>query len=234
MFDENLDPDNDAAATEGDNGEDANNDASATDDKSQQSDDSSQDIDWEKRYKGLQRASEKKSKKLEDELTKQKSDLESTVTELEEMRSDSGSLESKQKEAEEAKTKLEDDVQALQKEHDQLQTQINQQNIVMSEFPHLAPVAKFIPTAESDDDFRTGAKEFSDALTTMVNKGVETSLEGSSATFKKGDDDELKPSESELDEAWAIVYQYAGDPKHQKEYDEAYEKVMAADSGSEL
>lgn len=231
------DPENDDTATDNGDAED-NSDAndSATDDNSQQSDDddASQDEDWEARYKGLQRATEKKRTNLEGKLTKAESDLESKTTELEGMKSDSGSLESKQKEAETAKGDLENEVQSLQEKHDQLENQLNQQNIVMSEFPQLAPVAKFIPNAESDEDFRTGAKEFNDAISTMIDTGVESSLKGSSATFKEGDSDDLDPGDKELDAAWETVYKYGGDPDHVEEYEAANAKIMAADPNKEL
>ena len=120
MFIPDDDLDNtDDSATDGDlddakkdNGE--TQDDAATNGDNQQSDDAGSDVNWEERYKGLQRASEKKRKQLEDQLAKESSELEATVTELETVKGDTGSLEQKKVETEEAKEKLENDLQTLE------------------------------------------------------------------------------------------------------------------------
>jgi chromosome segregation ATPase len=231
MFDDDLDPENDATATDGDDTEGE----SATDDNDQQSDgNDDSNVDWEKRYKGLQRATEKKRNELEAQLETAQKEIESTTTELEEVKGDTGSLEKKKTEAEESKEKLENEIQTLQSEHDSLQKQIDQQNIVMTDFPHLAPVAKFIPAADDEEGFRKGAEELSTAINTYVDKGVETSLKGSSATFEEGDSDDMDSGASELEEAWQVVYQYAGNPEKQEEYDAAYAIIEKAGANQTL
>ncbi len=235
---DDLDPDDDDTNTDnGDNGDDTAADDSTTDDNSQQSDDDAgddDDRDWEASYKGLQRASEKKRNELESQLAKAKTNLESTTTELEEAKSDSGSLETKQKEAAEAKEKLENEVQTLQDEHGALEKKIKQQTIVMSEFPHLAPVAKFIPIANDEEGYRKGAEELSTAINTMIDDGVKTSLDGSSATFKTGEEEEITDSDNELDEAWDTVYATAGNPEKLEEYNKAFAKIREADPNAGL
>jgi chromosome segregation ATPase len=231
MFDEELDPENDDQATT--DGDDTTNgdDASTTNDDSQQSGDD--DRDWKESYKGLQRASEKKRKELEDQLEKANSNLAATTEMLETAKSDGSALDDKQKEAEKAKSDLENEVEKLRIEHDRLQKQIDQQNVVMNEFPHLAPVAKFIPVADDEEGFRKGAEELSKAIGSIVDKGVETSLSGSSATFEEGEEEELEDQEK-LDEAWDVVYAHAGDPDKQEEYDEAFAMIQKAGQTPEL
>jgi DNA repair exonuclease SbcCD ATPase subunit len=221
-----LDPENEATATEGENQEDNSGVSSAaTEDKSQQSDGNSQNIDWEKRYKGLQAASEKKRNELEQQLAKAQSELESTTTELESVKSDTGSLESKRTEAERAKEELENEIRNLSTEKETLEKKLNQQNIIMSDFPQLAPLAKFIPSATDDEVFRQTAIEFNEALSQYVDKGVDSSLQGASATFEKGDGEKLADT-SELDAAWDTIYKYGGDPAHEKEVAAANALIM--------
>jgi seryl-tRNA synthetase len=234
-MDDVLDPENDATATDGDDVDNTDDtDTTATEDKSQQSDDdNSQDIDWEARYKGLQRASEKKRNELEQQLTKAQSELESTTTELESVKSDTGSLESKRTEAEKAKEELENEIQNLSIEKETLEKQLNQQNIIMSDFPQLAPLAKFIPSATDDDSFRQTATEFNEALTQYVDRGVDVSLQGASPTFEKGDDEKLA-DDSELDKAWDTIYKYGGDPEKQDEVDAANALIMEKQPDTDL
>jgi hypothetical protein len=231
MFSDDLDPENEESTTDEGNEEETQD--AATEDKSQQSDDKGEPVDWEARYKGLQRASEKKRLDLEEQLEKAQGNLATTTQMLEEAKGDSGVLEKKQKEALEAKTDLETEVEKLQKEHDRLQKQIDQQSIIMNDFPHLAPVAEFIPAAPDEEGFRDGAKKLSDAINSMVDKGVETSLSGSSPTFEEGDDKELEDME-ELDSAWETVYATAGDPERAKEYEAAFERIQKAGQTPDL
>jgi DNA repair exonuclease SbcCD ATPase subunit len=217
---DNLDPEKEATTTD----EVSEETQSATDANDQQSD-NTQSIDWEARYKGLQRASEKKRNELEQQLTKAKSDLESATTLLEEVKSDTGSLESKRSEAERAKEELENEIQTLAKDREALEKQLNQQTIIMSEFPQLAPLAKFIPTAIDEESFRQTASEFNSALTQYIDKGVDASLTGASATFEKGDNEKLVDT-SELDKAWDTVYKYGGIPGHEKDVEAANALIM--------
>ena len=229
-----TDPENEDTTT--DEGELEETQDSATDDKSQQSDvdtGSDQDIDWEERYKGLQRATEKKRLQLEGDLEKANQNLAATTQMLEEAKGDGSVLDKQRKDAEDAKAKLDDEVAKLQREHDELQKQVNQQDIVMREFPQLAPVAKYIPVADDDDDFRKGAEDFSKAIESMVGKSVEKKLDGSSPTFEEGADEELESSD-ELDQAWADVYQFAGVKGKEKEYQDAFAKIQSAGQTPDL
>jgi hypothetical protein len=219
---DNLDPEKDATATDTDSEEKEipEEEKSATDANNQQSDDSADNIDWEARYKGLQRATEKKRNELEQQLAKANEDLESTVTELETIKGDTGSLESKQVEALKAKEELENQLQTLSADKEALEKQLNQQSIVMSEFPQLAPLAKFIPAAADEETFRQSASEFQSALGQYIDKGVDDSLKGASPTFEQGSDEKLA-DDSELDKAWNTIYKYGGIPGHEEEVEAA-------------
>jgi len=216
---DNLDPEKDNPTPEEELEE--KQDAEATDKDNQQSDDdSAANVDWEARYKGLQRATEKKRNELEQQLAKANKDLESTVTELETIKGDTGSLESKQVEALKAKEELENQLQTLSADKEALEKQLNQQSIVMSEFPQLAPLAKFIPAAADEEAFRQSASEFQSALSQYIDKGVDDSLKGASPTFDTGSDEKLA-DDSELDKAWQTIYKYGGIAGHEEEVEAA-------------
>lgn len=110
-------------------------------------------------------------------------------------------------------TDLEGQVAALTK-------RLKYNDIIMKEFPDLAQAASFIPETPTDDEFRTKATEFRQALTGFANLKVQNVLAGSSipvnqANTTTGEDDE--------DKAYRDVVALAGKPGKEKEYQEKYD-----------
>lgn len=173
----------------------------------------------EESYKGLQRAAEKQRRELETKLQELTKQLEGTSTELE-----------AQKLLAAEKVTLQDQLKTLattldqtQKDREVLNRTIAQQNIILGEFPTLAPLAGFIPTAPDDDTYRSNAKNFEAALSKYVTGAVKQTLEGASPPSGKTKSD--IPTAAEEDKAWNKVYSLAGVPGKEKEYEEAYAQL---------
>jgi hypothetical protein len=180
----------------------------------------------EESYQGLQRVVAKKDKELDD----LKASKELLNTQLEELKTTSaasaqskGDLEAKLKEAEDKLSSLETDRNGLNR-------QLKQQEIIMQEFPDLAPLAGFIPSSEDEDSFRTNAQNFKEALGNFVQKGVKKTLEGATPPQSPPSDGFADTEEERL---WDTVYRTAGSlkPEDVKEYNEAntrLQEILAA------
>lgn len=176
----------------------------------------------EESYKGLQRVNETQKKKLETEITSLKQKLEKQAADLEEA-----------KLAAEEKTKLETaqkdlntSIQTLQSERDKLTRQLNQQKIVLAEFPQLAPLASYIPPADTDDAFKANATSFETALKQYVSLVVSKQLEGAGPPIGTGN--QSSQTDNTMDKLWADVDKYAGIPGKEKEFEEANAKLQEA------
>ncbi|MCJ7761627.1 hypothetical protein MUP59_10900 [Candidatus Bathyarchaeota archaeon] len=189
---------------------------------------SQQSVDWEARYVGLQKASEKKRTQLETSVSDAQKKLDDAVAQLEELKTSSTDLSKVKDEAEQAKTKLETDLQALRVERDNLTKQIAMKDLVIKEFPDLVPLIGFLPAADNEEQLRQYAGSFSSALKTYVEKGVKTALEGSSPASTGGTT--TLPTSDEGDRLYDAVKRVAGVPGKEKEFREAqvaWETFMA-------
>lgn len=171
-------------------------------------------------YQGLQRVVAKRDADI-DTLKKK---LEEVSTQLEEMKTSSSSVS-------EEKSKLEKSVEDAQKlldettaERDKLNKQLEQQGVIMQEFPDLAPLASYIPDAESTEDYRESAKKFQEALKGYVTDGVKKTLSGSSPPAP-GDGKETV-DEAEEDALWKTVFATSGVPGKEKDFAEANDKLQ--------
>jgi peptidoglycan hydrolase CwlO-like protein len=178
----------------------------------------------EESYQGLQRVVAKKDNELES-LKKQ---IETLSTQLEETKADTSKLTGTkgqlEQELQDAKTKLTE----LETSRDGLDKQLRQQGIIMQEFPNLATLAQYIPPADDDDQFRANAKNFSEAMSAFVKSGVKQVMQGGAPPQPPSDD---TASETEEDQLWRTVYNTAGVPGKEKEYEEAnrrLQEVLAA------
>lgn len=176
----------------------------------------------EESYKGLQTAMNRQKTKLENELLQLKEKLEKQAADLEEA-----------KLAAEEKTKLETSqkdlntsIQTLQAERDKLTRQLNQQKIVLAEFPQLAPLATYIPPADTDDAFKANATSFEAALKQYVSLVVSKQLEGAGPPIGSGN--QSSQTDNTTDKLWADVDKYAGIPGKEKEFEEANAKLQEA------
>lgn len=173
----------------------------------------------EESYQGLQRVVAKKDKELED----LKSKMETLSTSLEELKTNSNQLTGTkgelEKQLQEAQSKLDE----IQTDRDTLDIQLRQQGIVMKEFPNLAAVAQYIPSADDDDKFRENAKNFAEAMGVFVKSGVQNVMSGSVTPQPQSDD---TVTETEEDRLWDEVYSLAGVRGKEKEYNEAYNRLQ--------
>lgn len=205
-----------------------NDDTSSTDSKSQNSTDSKtsgNEVDLDKyvskeSYQGLQRVVAKRDADIET----LKQTLEDVTTQLEEMKTNTSSVSAE-------KDKLEKsiaDAQALLNEttaeRDKLNKQLEQQGVIMQEFPDLAPLAEYIPGAEDTEAYRESAKKFQEALKGYVKEGVKQTLSGSSPPAP-GDGQETV-DEAEEEALWKIVFATSGVPGREKEFAEANDKLQ--------
>jgi len=175
----------------------------------------------EESYKGLQTAMNKQKTKLENELAALKQKLETSAAELEEAKI---AVAEKTK-LETAQNELNTSIQSLQAERDRLTRQLNQQQIVLAKFPELAPLASYIPTAESDEAFEANAQNFQAALQQYVRLTIKGTFEGANPPVSSGNGS----GGSELiDKLWNETYKYAGIAGKEVEYEEAYAKLQEA------
>lgn len=200
----------------------SDNDDSTTDVDDQQSD-SGNSVDWEDRYKGLQRASEKKRTSLEKTIADLQEKLAATTETLETINSDASAQQTARQEAENKIAEIQSSLEGIQKERDELSAQLERQNIILKEYPSLAPFANFIPSGADDETFRSSLSEFADALKVYVKEGVKETISGSSHVTQ---DDDTMATGAEEDQLWNTVYSLAGIPGKEQEYQEAHAKLM--------
>lgn len=175
----------------------------------------------EESYKGLQTAMNKQKTKLENELEALRKKLEASSVELEEAKM---AVAEKTK-LETAQNELNTSIQSLQAERDKLTRQLNQQKIVLAKFPELAPLASYIPTADTDEVFEANAQSFQAALQQYVKLTIKGTFEGANPPVSSGNG---SASADGLEKLWNDVYKYAGVMGKEAEYDEAYAKLQEA------
>jgi hypothetical protein len=188
-----------------------------------------QSVDWEKRYIGLQQASEKKRTQLETQMTEAQKKLDTAMAELEELKTSTADISKVKDETEQAKVKLETDLQALRVERDNLTKQIAMKDLVIKEFPDLVPLIGFLPAAETEEQLRQYAGSFSTALKLYIEKGVKSALEGSSPPATGGTT--TLPTSDEGDRLYDAAVKLAGVPGKEREAQEAkkaWESYMAS------
>lgn len=176
----------------------------------------------EESYKGLQSAMNRQKTKLETEITQLKERLEKQAADLEEAKmaaEEKAKLETSQKD-------LNTSIQNLQAERDKLTRQLNQQKIVLAEFPQLAPLASYIPPADTDEAYKTNAQSFEAALKQYVSLVVSKQLEGAGLPIGTGN--QSSQTDNTIDKLWAEVDRYAGIPGKEKEFEDANAKLQEA------
>jgi chromosome segregation ATPase len=132
--------------------------------------------DYEKRFKGLQRAYDALQKKL-DEATRERDDL-STARET---------LTQDQKQVVDRLAKLESDLNSIKAERDGLQTQLGtheaqlkRTRLIMSEYSDLAPFEAqgLLPYAETEEAQKELFEKFRTTIQTSVDAGVKQKVQG--------------------------------------------------------
>jgi len=175
----------------------------------------------EESYKGLQRATERLKQKMETELAQARQKLTEAATELEEAKLAAAEQENLKK----TQADLNTNIQSLQAERDRLTRQLNQQRIVLADFPDLAPLASYIPPADTDEAFKVNANTFKVALQQYVSLSVKGKLVGATPPVSPGT---ATQTTEEIDRLWEKVYALAGNESKQTEYEDAYAKLLEA------
>jgi len=150
---------------------------------------------------------------------------------LEEYKTDATSKETVKSDLDKTLKETQDKLTDLQSEKDELDQQLVRQNIVMTDYPDLVPLAEYIPAADDADKFKENAKEFAEAIKGFVDTGVKSALKGSSPKQPTGTDE--LPSEDERNKLWEKAAAIAGVPGKEKEYEEAMQEYMAVERAEE-
>lgn len=188
-------------------------------------DDDKDDDDLEvipaKVYKGLQRTVAKKDAELEKlkvdhaKLLEEQNDLKSTLDSGEKVRFD---LQQKFKETSNR-------IAALELENEQSKVSAMQNRVIAAEFPGLARLKDFVPSAATEDEYRENCKSLTLALGTEVNKSLEKELTNSTPPVE---DTEKQVSQATIDKLYAKAMKMAGIRGKEDEYEKTMDEYMKA------
>lgn len=173
-------------------------------------------------YKGLQRTVSKKdsqiaklNKELED-AKKEKKDAEALLGKGDQVRLDL------QKTIRDQGERL----SALEQENKQSKREAMQSRVIAEDFPGLAKLQEYIPSAETEDEFRKNCEGLEAALGEETTKILTKELQGSTPSV---DDEETKPvSQATVDKKYAAAMALAGVRGKEKEYNKAYDEYLDA------
>lgn len=172
-------------------------------------------------YKGLQRTVSKKDKEIKDlegklkAAEKEKADAEAMLNSGEKVRLDL------QKTITDQGKRL----SALEQENEQSKTDAMQNRVIAEDFPQLAKLKAYIPSAASEDEYRKNCEGLVTALgeetTKLLTKEVSTST-------PPVEDDEKPVSQAQVDKLYDKAVALAGVKGKEKEYNKAYDEYLAA------
>lgn len=170
---------------------------------------------WEERYTGLQKTVAKK----DDQITKLQERIDQLIADLEELRTNASSTEKDKTTLETSAKQLQDQMATLTSERDGLKKQLAQQQIIISKFPHLAHLAKYIPPADTDEAYIENATNFAADLKAAIDSGVKDLLKGASPP--QPPDDRKPPTEDQEEVAYRKMVKLAGVIGKEDEYETA-------------
>ncbi|MGC9423773.1 hypothetical protein, partial [Vibrio sp.] len=175
----------------------------------------------EAEYKGLQAVIAKRDQTIAS-LTNKNQDLE---TEIADLKSKHGTAISEKTDLSEKITNVTEEKTNLENQVAKLEKKLKHQDIVMKDFPELAPVMSFIPETETEEEFRAKAKELQSSLNKYVGDGMQNVLSGSSPAVS-GNEENSTLSGDEADKWYREAASLAGIPGKEKEYEEAFQKYL--------
>lgn len=190
--------------------------------------------DFEKKYKGLQSASEKQRQKLADNLEVEQD----KVTELTKQLAEAGGSAELLTAEKEAKTKELDEAQAqlatITDEKKAVEDQLERQEVIASDFPSLTGLGDYIPKGDTIEDFKANAEKFKEKMGSRVDDAVDEKLKGATPQVPTGDDE---VSSTEKDKAYNKVSSLAGVAGKEEEYQialDVYQEQFPADPNTGL
>jgi hypothetical protein len=183
--------------------------------------------DWETRYKGQQKLTAKREQtiqRLQDKLD--------ALTEKHEEAVNAGEKSAKEKtDTEKQLAELSAQLDAARVEQQALQTSLEQNSIVMEKFPDLTPLAKYIPTGDTAEEFAQNAEAFQKDIAAFVDAGVKTAMNGASPPTPDGKTQ--LATQAEKDSAYDAVVALAGVSGKEAEYEKARQKWVELSADSE-
>lgn len=175
----------------------------------------------EAEYKGLQTVIAKRDATIKDKDTL----IAELTAKLAEAEANHGSAVSEKTSLTQKLTESTDKVTNLEKTVADLEKKLNYQNIVMKDFPDLAPAIDFLPRMDSEEEFREKAKELRATLKQYVGNEVKQVISGASPPLS-GDGEGSTLGGDELDKLYREAVRLAGVPGKEQEYEAAYQKYL--------
>lgn len=178
---------------------------------------STQTVDWEKRFKGLQATYDKLQKKYNDlEAENQR-----LTGELEEQRQGARGYETEKKTLNEQLAALQGEKTALQGQVLTHQQSVERAKLIMGEFQDLATFeAKgLLPSAANLEELKQKLTDYRVAIGSMVSSGVQNRIAGQSPASSGGTNNSGAPTK---DQVYSDLVRLAGsrNPADQKRYQE--------------
>lgn len=170
-------------------------------------------------YKGLQRTIAKRDKELE-RLKKEADEIRS---DYDEFRSSVDADTVVRQELQKTLSKAMNRIEKLEEENKASKTEAMQSNILMDEFPSLTKLKEYIPSAETEDEFRENCKNFSAALGENITEALEEELAGT--TVEVEDEKTNGVTQAQIDKAHEKAQSLAI-PGKEKEYNKAMDEYL--------
>lgn len=175
----------------------------------------------EAQYKGLQAVIAKKDALI----AKQTTEIADLQTKLVEAEANHGSALSEKEKLSGKLTESTGEVDTLNKKVAELQRKLNHQDIIMKDFPDLAPAAYLLADTESEEEYRESAKALRATLKQYQGTAVKNAISGSSPPIED-DGGGSSLNVDELDKAYKEVTALAGIPGKEQEYEKANQRYI--------
>jgi len=115
-------------------------------------------------------------------------------------------------------------VSALENENKQSKVEAMQSDIILKDFPSLARMKDYIPSAETEEEYRKNCEQFADVLGDNVTKALDEELTNTTLPVE---DEEPTISQAHLDKLYAKAMAHAL-PGQEKEFNKAMDDYTDA------
>jgi hypothetical protein len=177
-------------------------------------------VDWETRYKSLQRVQEQKRQKLDQQIADLTTKHEQALLETQEKKQAAEILEKQQAQFLKEKGELEGKLQVAQAEQESLNKKVLFQKIILEDFSDLADMSDYIiPVATTEEEVRSKATALREKMGKRVQASVKEVMTGASSTVQ-GTGNTI-PTSSEEEALWRKIYDTAGRVGKEEEFAKA-------------